>query len=120
MCNSAGLECQVVTGTRAGEPWTWNMICVDGVYYHVDLMRSYAAGKLLLHSDDEMNGYVWDYSAYPEAKAPEKPETKPGKINESKETAPKETEPEETLPEETTPETIPEETLDTETLPAEE
>ena len=120
MCNSAGLECHVVTGTRSGEPWTWNLICVDGVYYHVDLIRSNAAGKLLRYSDNEMNGYVWDYSAYPEAKAPEKPETKPVKTDEPKESVSSETEPEETLSEETIPEAVPEETLNPEIVPTEE
>lgn len=104
MCRQAGLECLVVTGTREGEPWVWNMICVDGTYAHVDLLRSRDAERLVLHTQDEMSGYVWDYSAYPEALAPE-PEAPP-------ETAP--TVPETTAPEEETapaePATEPQET----------
>lgn len=67
MCRHAGLDCRVVTGTREGEPWVWNMICVDGVYAHVDLLRSQGLGQLDRMSDAEMTGYVWDYSAYPAA-----------------------------------------------------
>ena len=67
MCRQAELECQIVTGTRNGEPWNWNLICLDGVYYHVDLLRSYEAGSMQLLTDGEMEGYVWDYSAYPES-----------------------------------------------------
>ena len=66
MCRRADLECLVITGTRDGEPWTWNMVCDDGQYYHVDLLQS-AGGGFRELTDDEMDGYVWDYSAYPEA-----------------------------------------------------
>ena len=62
MCGQAGLDCLVVTGTRNGEPWYWNVICQDGVYYHMDLLR----GSERM-TEDEMAGYVWDYSAYPSA-----------------------------------------------------
>ena len=65
MCRAADLECIVVTGTRSGEPWTWNMICQDGNYWHVDLLRCNETGNFRKQLDMEMNGYVWDYSAYP-------------------------------------------------------
>ncbi len=65
MCRQAGLQCQVVSGTRAGEPWFWNIVCNDGVYYHVDLLRCKELGDYLEKSDQEMEGYVWDYEAYP-------------------------------------------------------
>ena len=65
MCRASGLECVVVTGTRSGEPWSWNMICQDGNYWHVDLLRCNEQNKFLKQMDMEMNGYVWDYSAYP-------------------------------------------------------
>ena len=65
MCRRADLECLVVTGTRAGVPWVWNLICQDGVYYHVDLLQSSGMRRLYPLSESEMQGYVWDYSAYP-------------------------------------------------------
>lgn len=67
MCRQAELECQVVSGTRDGEPWSWNLILEDGVYYHVDLLRSSESGNIQRLTDEEMAGYVWDYSAYPAA-----------------------------------------------------
>ena len=67
MCRRAELECLVITGTRSGEPWSWNMICDNGRYYHVDLLRCAESGRLIALSDSEMEGYVWDYSAYPES-----------------------------------------------------
>lgn len=62
MCRRAELECQVVAGTKQGEAWFWNIICDDGVYYHVDVLRP---GGFARFTDGQMTGYVWDYSAYP-------------------------------------------------------
>lgn len=65
MCRDAGLTCMTVTGTRDGEPWTWNMILDGEEYYHVDLLRCSERGKYRELMDEEMEGYVWDYSDYP-------------------------------------------------------
>lgn len=65
MCRSAGLDCRMVPGTRSGEAWYWNLICENGVYYHVDLLASISAGRLTRLQEDDMTGYVWDYSEYP-------------------------------------------------------
>ena len=65
MCRTAGLECQVVTGTRDGEPWTWNIVQDKDTYYHVDLLRCDEQDSFSAMTDNEMSGYVWDYSAYP-------------------------------------------------------
>ena len=69
MCQRAGLDCRVVIGTKAGEPWFWNMICEDGTYYHVDLLRSYGNGMYQKLTDEQMEGYVWDYTAYPKCES---------------------------------------------------
>ncbi len=73
MSTQSGLECLTVTGTKAGEPWYWNIICCDGVYYHLDLLECHSADAFTLRLDEEMAGYVWDYSAYPACVAPEPP-----------------------------------------------
>lgn len=65
MCSLAGLECRTVTGTRAGEPWNWNIVRDGDVYYHVDLIRCSEKGKFRMQTDLQMEDYVWDYSAYP-------------------------------------------------------
>lgn len=62
MCREIGLECQVVNGTRQGLRWYWNLVKLNGEYYHVDLLHGTA---FLPRRDSEMTGYVWDYSAYP-------------------------------------------------------
>lgn len=65
MCRDAGLECMIVTGTRDGIPWTWNIICEDGYNWHVDLLRCNETGHYQKLLDTDMEGYVWDYSAHP-------------------------------------------------------
>jgi len=119
MCRRAGLDCRIVTGTRNGEPWTWNMVLDNNYYYHVDLLRSSALGGYRELVDNDMIGYVWDYSAYPECVHPYVPPEETEIMAEvpsvQQPAEPTETEeaPEVTVPEETisvTEETAPEET----------
>lgn len=65
MCRQADLDCMIVSGTRQGEPWYWNLIREEERYYHLDLLRCSEAGQFQKLTDAEMKGYVWDYSAYP-------------------------------------------------------
>lgn len=111
MCREAGLDCQIVSGTRDGSPWVWNMICEDGVYYYVDLLRSEANSTFVRMTEANMPGYVWDYSAYPEAGPKYQPAIEPEPVEQSTEapteatqaTEPEVTEPTETEPAETAP-----------------
>ncbi len=104
MCREAGLECHIITGTRAGEPWTWNMVVDNERFYHVDLLRSNELGYYREFTDGEMNGYVWDYSAYPVSA--DRPAPAPSET--ARET---EASQETTIPDETT-EAVTEETVD--------
>jgi hypothetical protein len=65
MCREAGLECRVISGTRNGESWYWNLIRMDGVYRHLDLLRCRNEGAFQSHSDDQMGEYYWDYDMVP-------------------------------------------------------
>ena len=64
MCRQAGLDCQTVSGTKNGESWHWNIIRDGDVHYHVDLLHCNEMGQFQPLTDGEMDGYVWDYSAY--------------------------------------------------------
>lgn len=64
MCESAGLECQVISGTKDGEAWYWNRIKLEDGYYHVDLVGDKNSGFKPTQTK-HMEGYVWDYSLYP-------------------------------------------------------
>ena len=67
LCDEAGLECYTVEGSHLGEPYTWNIVCVDGVYCHTDLFRSLISGNdsLTLFKDASMGNYTWDAAMYP-------------------------------------------------------
>lgn len=65
MCGQAGLDCQVVVGTKDGQPHFWNMVLDSGYHYHVDLLECWNQGGFRERTDDQMTSYVWDYSAYP-------------------------------------------------------
>ena len=67
VCEQIGLECRTVAGNRSGEPYSWNIVNVDGRYRHVDLFRALAAeaGALPFYSDGELDDYYWDREACP-------------------------------------------------------
>lgn len=75
MCRQAGLECITVGGTRNGSAWYWNIVRDGDMYYHVDLLQCSADGAFRERTDEEMGGYVWDYSAYPACGVATKPDT---------------------------------------------
>lgn len=64
MCRQAGLDCKMVSGTKEGQSWYWNIIREGDAYYHVDLLRCSEDGQFRCLTDEQMQGYVWDYSAY--------------------------------------------------------
>lgn len=64
LCREAGLTCDLITGTRQGVPWVWNVVQTDSGYYHVDLLQCSAEGLFSLRTNSSMDDYVWDYSAF--------------------------------------------------------
>ena len=64
MCQNASLECHVVSGTKNGEAYYWNLIHFDDTDYHVDLFACAEAGEFQPKLADDMAGYVWDSSLY--------------------------------------------------------
>lgn len=109
LCRRVGLDCQVVSGTSNGREWYWNIICLDGVYYHVDVLTDLEAGTLITRYDEDMVGYVWNTKSCPPCPRPLPPateETAPPEPEETQDSQPVE---ESTAPEEES--TEPEETM---------
>ena len=108
LCRWVGLDCETITGTRNGEAWCWNVICIDGTYYYLDLVQCWKNQTYRLKSFDQMTGYVWDYSAYGEDEPPvgEQVPTEPTQETQNPE-------------EETEGETLPQESVPTEEEPTE-
>lgn len=67
ICDKAGVKCYTVNGAKNGERYCWNVISLDGVYRHLDLMESMLKqGQLVLLTDSEMNEYSWEPGSFPE------------------------------------------------------
>jgi len=69
LCQMLGIDCQIVYGQRNWQDHCWNIIEIDGQYYHVD--PSVCAGGNMeggfLRSDENIwEVYRWDVSSYPD------------------------------------------------------
>lgn len=68
-CTDANLDCFIVSGSRDGQEYYWNLLRIEGEYYHVDLMRSLSEKendlRLLYSAELSREGYVWDEALYP-------------------------------------------------------
>lgn len=71
LCRRMELECITVSGTKNGESWCWNLIRINDDYYHLDLLQCSKDGGFAIYTDGQMEGYVWDYNAYPASPDPE-------------------------------------------------
>ena len=75
LCDELGINCYVVRGQRRDSEeknYGWNIIGIEGKYYHMDLSRmdeNYYLAYLL--SDDDMwSSYAWDAEKYPVCDGP--------------------------------------------------
>lgn len=64
MCRDAGIECEVVSGTKGGKPYFWNGIPGEDEYVYLDLLSCVQTGGFRIYVAENMEGYVWDYSDY--------------------------------------------------------
>ena len=72
-CRRLGLACEIVHGQRGGEEYSWNIVEIDGAYYHVDAAacsRQGLAAGFLLDDESAWGDYRWDYFAYPHCTGP--------------------------------------------------
>ena len=91
LCRQLGLDCRIVYGQLDWQEHAWNIVRVDGNYYHVDVTQCARSGmeRGFLHNDEGFWGlYRWDVSSYPKCQgslryadvipAPEETEEIPG------------------------------------------
>lgn len=66
LCKKMGIECSVVYGQRNWTEHCWNIVAIDGEYYHVDVSACIGGIEYgFLRTDESMwNEYRWDTSAY--------------------------------------------------------
>ena len=66
------IPAHIVFGELAGNPHAWNLIYIDGAYYHFDvsMLREHGPQSTLFVSDEAFMfqyGYTWDILLYPRA-----------------------------------------------------
>lgn len=74
LCRTAGIPCLVVSGSENKVPHFWNIIELDGTYYHVDVSAdsSWGISNSFLVSDEQMQTRCWwNIEDYPECVSPE-------------------------------------------------
>lgn len=76
-CRDAEIDCRIIRGERNGAVHYWNMICLDGQHYYVDLMRAIEQNAfdltLLTTQELEAEGYTWDHTELPDTPLPTEP-----------------------------------------------
>jgi len=77
LCRQLGIDCQMIYGQRKWQDHCWNIVRVDGEYYHVDVSVSGTSGieAGFMHRDSAMwENYRWDVSSYPACSGSLEPE----------------------------------------------
>lgn len=69
MLNLAGIENRIMVGDLDAVPHGWNLVNLNGYWYHLDITNNDAVGsnKYLLKSDEYLrsNGFTWEANDYP-------------------------------------------------------
>ena len=68
LCRQLGVDCRIVYGQEDWQEHCWNIVRLDGSYYHVDVSAAitYAPGDGFLMNDEQAWGkYRWDVASYP-------------------------------------------------------
>lgn len=67
-CDELGIESVVVRGRLKSDEQLWNILKLDGEYYHFDIARYKKSGHsaFVFAGDEKMKGeYFWDFEEYP-------------------------------------------------------
>ena len=74
LCKKGSIESYVVDGTLDGAAHSWNLVRIDGAWYHVDVSQNGSAGAAgaFLRTDAEMTAAhcAWDTTAWPACTTP--------------------------------------------------
>lgn len=68
LCHELGLDCRIVYGQHDWQEHCWNIVRLDGNYYHVDISRCIQSGLetgFLKNDEAVWVSYRWDVSSYP-------------------------------------------------------
>ena len=68
LCRQLGVDCRIVYGQKDWQEHCWNIVRLDGSYYHVDVSAAitYGSGDGFLMNDEQAwSKYRWDVASYP-------------------------------------------------------
>lgn len=68
LCRQLGVDCRIVYGQHDWNEHCWNIVKLDGSYYHVDVSSAIGSGpeQNFLRNDENFWGlYRWDLASYP-------------------------------------------------------
>lgn len=68
LCRQLDVKCTLVSGQKEWKTYYWNIICVDGEYYHVDVsacIQDCIENGFMLNDMSMWSEYRWDMGAYP-------------------------------------------------------
>ena len=68
LCRRLSLDCEIVYGQKNWEDHCWNIVALDGAYYHVDISSCIHDGMeagFLLHDGQIWGSYRWNVASYP-------------------------------------------------------
>lgn len=68
LCDALGVDCRVVSGRLDKAQHAWNIVSLNGNYYHVDVSQlgRFGLSSVFLRDDSAMWGrYWWDIEKYP-------------------------------------------------------
>lgn len=68
LCRRLGVKCEIVYGQENWEDHCWNIIMLDGAYYHVDISDCIQDGLesgFLLRDEQLWGSYRWNVASYP-------------------------------------------------------
>ena len=71
LCRELNLECYIVDGQRQWLDYCWNIVRINGDYYHFDIAQCLQNGfesSVLLRDENIWEIYRWDLSSYPQCK----------------------------------------------------
>ena len=68
LCRELDVSCMIVYGQKFWENCCWNIVEIDGSYYHVDVagvMRGELESSFLMNDEQFWASYRWDVASYP-------------------------------------------------------
>ena len=68
LCRELGVDCRIVYGQEDWIEHCWNIVRIDGSYYHVDITAAIEDGGeagFLMNDEMAWGHYRWDVSSYP-------------------------------------------------------